>query len=113
MRTNLAVFPSEEPQAADRRDSIRWRRVYLPGRIRSGSTELPVLIRNISCSGALVTCQLVPIVGSVVTFSRGSIEVQAQVVRTDGNDIGLHFEEPIDESLLLADTGRSDFTSAH
>lgn len=113
MQTNLAIVPNDESQDAERRDSVRWRRVFLQGYIRSGHTELPVVIRNISCSGALVTCQLIPIVGSFVTFSRGSIEVLAQVVRTDGNDIGLHFQELIDESLLLANAGRPTFASAH
>lgn len=113
MQTNLAVVPDDELQGAERRDSVRWRRVFLTGVIRSGQTELPVLIRNISCSGALVSCQLVPIVGSVITFSRGSIEALAEVVRTDGNDIGLRFQEPIDESVILANLGRSEFASAH
>ena len=113
MQTNLAVVSDEESQAVERRDSVRWRRVFLTGSIKSGRTELPVVIRNISCTGALVSCQLVPIVGSVVTFSRGAIEVPAEVVRTEGNDIGLRFQEPIDEGVILANLGRPEFTSAH
>ena len=95
-----------------RRESRRSR-VMLSAVMMSGATEVPVVIRDISSTGALISAPVAPPVGSYVTLRRGVVCVLGQVVRRGGDKIALHFRERIDEASFLVVIGRSVPMSKH
>ena len=57
-----------------------------------GST--PVRIRNMSRSGALVEAAVLPVAGTQVRLSRGSISVTGEVMWVDKHKAGVRFDSP-------------------
>jgi len=108
----VRLIPANEINDDGRREHRRSR-VMLSAVMMTGAAEVPVVIRDISACGALVATPVVPPVGSYVTLRRNVVCVVAQVVRREGNRIGLHFREMIDEASLLVVIGRPITASAH
>ena len=88
-------------------------RVMLSATMMTGASEIGVVIRDISSTGALITTPVSPCVGSYVTLRRDAICVVAQVVWQEGKKVGLHFRDRIDETALLIDLRRPGTVSAH
>lgn len=108
----LKLVPANEVSGNGRREHGRSR-VMLAAVMMTGAAEVPVVIRDISATGALIQTPVAPQVGSYVTLRRNVVCVVAQVVRQDGNRIGLQFRELIDEASLLVVIGRPMKASAH
>ena len=95
----LAAANDEDANAC-RREARRLR-VLLKATVTTASAETPVVVRDISSTGALVASPIQPRVGSYVLFRREGVAVRAKVVRRDGKLLGLQFQEQIDEAQLL------------
>jgi hypothetical protein len=76
-------------------------RVLINARLITTTDEQPVKLRDISVGGALVECEHSFAVGKDVILRRGSSEVFARIVWSNGNRCGLQFEEPMTEAELL------------
>ena len=81
-------------------------RVLLSGVLKTATSEIPAILRDLSSSGALVDCRKPIAVGTDVTFVRGETEVPAKVAWAGTGRLGLQFAEPIDETELLIQISR-------
>ena len=93
------------PVAGKRR--AKRARVLLAAKLRVGSCEIDVRLRDLSQKGALVECADVPRVGTEVVFVRGSIGVPARVAWAGEGRVGLEFAYMIDESEVLVQLKRT------
>jgi hypothetical protein len=75
-------------------------------------TEVRVVIRDISATGALITTPVMPPEASYVTLRRSEVCIGAQVVWSRNGKAGLHFHERVDEASLLVVIGRPAKASA-
>ena len=106
MAAALTLVPNDTDLAASRRAAKRSR-VMLSAAMTSGATEIPVVIRDVSSTGALIVSPVAPDVGSYVNLRRDPVAVVARVAWRDGRKIGLQFRGEIDESALLIALRRS------
>jgi hypothetical protein len=104
MAVALQLVQDEDAVAEARR--CKRSRVMLSATMTTAAAELPVVIRDISASGALVTSPVAPDAGAWVTLRRDPVHVHAQVVWRDGARIGLSFRDLVDEAALLVSLGR-------
>lgn len=63
--------------------------------LNSDGGSAPALIRNLSQSGALVECPVVPPAGTRVRICRGDLEVGGVVIWQNGRRAGLKFDSSI------------------
>lgn len=98
---------------SDGRRSTKRSRVMLSAVMMTAAAEIPVVVRDISATGARISTPVSPPVGSYVTLRRGDVCVAAQVVWTEGRNVGLQFRERVDEASLLVVIGRPGTISAH
>ena len=104
MTVALKLISSE---TLDSRRNARRARVMLAAKMETDAGEIPVVIRDISSSGARIDTPVSPEVGSHVTLRREAIAVAAEVRwRKDGR-IGLLFAGSIDEAALLIPVSRT------
>ena len=108
----LKLIPANEVAGEGRRE-CRRSRVMLSASMMTGAADIPVIIRDISSSGAQIATPVAPPVGSYVTLRRNDVCVLAKVVRRDGPRVGLEFRERIDEDSILVVVGRGGFVSKH
>ena len=108
----IKLIPDFEVTGEGRRD-CRRSKVMLSAIMMTGAAEVPVIIRDISANGALISTPVAPPVGSYVTVRRGVVCVLAQVVRQTGSRLGLRFRESIDEASLLVVLGQPALMSKH
>lgn len=81
-------------------------RVLLAAKIRTNFGEEDVRLRDLSRKGALIECDTPPAPGTELVFARGDTVVPARVAWSGGRRAGLEFHDMIDESEVLAHTGR-------
>lgn len=63
--------------------------------------KLPVMLCNLSCTGAMAEGEALPPVGRDLLVQRDDFEVLATVVWRAGRQCGLHFYDPIDHDLVV------------
>lgn len=85
----------------DGRRSLRHR-VFLSVKLITTTKEVPVKLRNLSATGALLEGDKLPAVGTDLILRRGSLEVFATVRWVDGGRAGVEFDEPLAEHKLWA-----------
>lgn len=98
-----------DPTAADSEASKRREkraRVLLTAKIRTRFGEEDVRLRDLSRKGALIECESPPAPDSELVFARGDTVVPARVAWSAGRRAGLEFLQMIEESEVLAHTGR-------
>ncbi|HKT15011.1 MAG TPA: hypothetical protein VJR87_06350 [Allosphingosinicella sp.] len=79
--------------------------VLLSATVQSRLGAIPVRLREVSRTEALVEAAVVPPVGSLVRFSRGEIDVAARVICAGKASFELRFHETIDERALFIAVG--------
>jgi hypothetical protein len=87
-----------EFQASDSADNRRVApRTYLmlAATVRHGGGFLPVRIRNVSETGALIEGDNLPGVGETIQLSRGETEIDAVFAWASGVRRGVHFSRPV------------------
>jgi hypothetical protein len=75
--------------------------VQLSAVLRTGLLSMPVRVRNLSRSGALVQAPCAPPNGGTVTLSREGFAIEGTVMWVDGHLFGLRFEAPMRATELL------------
>jgi hypothetical protein len=98
-----AATTGETPldQAADSEHRVSNRvHVLFAASIEADGAENPALLRNVSCTGALVETQLALRPGAALLFKRGDARIPATVIWANGGRLGLSFETPIDDGLV-------------
>src|SRR3954465_7697335 len=83
----------DTPPATDNRVETRSN-LFVMAALYTGGGSVPVRIRNMSASGALVEAADLPAVGTQVRLSRGSISVTGEIVWADKQKAGMHFDSP-------------------
>jgi hypothetical protein len=66
----------------------------LAATVASGSSSLPVRIRNLSVTGALLEGDRLPRQGDILILKRGDLEIEAVVAWSGGNKCGVKFDRP-------------------
>jgi hypothetical protein len=89
----------ESSMAQNRRQ--RRSNVLMAAAIELSGMSLPVKLRNLSASGALVEGEHLPIEGSEIVFKRQELSVAARVAWAAGNRAGLSFAEPLSPEAVL------------
>ena len=89
-----------DSSGAEQRQAKRSR-VLLGATLATDAGEIDVRLRNLSQLGALLSCAAPPGVGSEVTFKRGETIVHSRVMWVHGEQFGIKFDIPIDESEML------------
>lgn len=89
MQSQDPLSPSLPP--CDRRDSAPRKNLLLAANIEAGARVVPVRIRNLSESGALIDGGALPEVGTDLKLRRLEIEIGATVVWRLGGRCGIRF----------------------
>lgn len=71
-------------------------------------TPLPVRIRNMSVSGALIEGTQLPAAGCVVRLSRGSLSVRGRIAWVGGGKCGVQFDVGVDVRQWLASSAHRE-----
>lgn len=100
----VPVSGSARPVAADMRGQPRSS-MFLACVLRTASGQVPVRVRNMSPSGALVEAPMATAVGSSVQLIRGSLQVRATVAWVSDQRCGLHFASEVVVSAWLKASG--------
>jgi hypothetical protein len=95
--------PASGPEEAGehRRESSRVR-LYLPAKVQTTFDQGRAAIYNVSCTGAQVTLDAPPRMGSDLLLKSGSIDVLCTIVWVKGNVCGLEFDEPLSEEEVVS-----------
>jgi hypothetical protein len=80
--------------ATDQRRADRVR-LLLSARLITTTDEFPVMLRDISLSGAMVEASRLPAAGLDLLLRRGPLDIFAHLVWVSGNRAGLEFETPL------------------
>ena len=78
------------------------RKTVFNGSLETLSAKFPVAVRNISCTGAMAEGDSVPPPGKDLILHAWGLEFFCSVIWSDGQRCGLHFDEPLNQSLVLA-----------
>lgn len=78
-----------------RRNAPR-KNLFLSSLLETGASPLPVRIRNLSVSGALIEGQQLVAEGAQVTLKRGRLSAAAEIVWFSGKRAGVRFSVPIE-----------------
>jgi hypothetical protein len=70
-------------------------RLHAQATLQSVARDVRVILRNLSCTGAMVEGDDLPQTGRTVLFMRDSIEEMASVVWSEDGRCGLEFFDPI------------------
>jgi hypothetical protein len=65
--------------------------------------KIPVLLRNLSCTGAMAEGANLPSQGRDILLQRGDLEVLAAVVWSTGHQCGLSFYDPVAHDLVVSE----------
>jgi hypothetical protein len=101
----MAGRAAAEARSADgvttgRRESQRAR-LRLTATLQATTREYPVMLRDLSCTGAKVEGDEVPPAGRTVALKRGEIDLLADVVWQRGRFCGLHFFDSLQYEQVL------------
>ena len=114
-----AEFQTSE--AADNRRVAQRTFLMLAATARCGGQSLPIRIRNVSETGALIEGADLPVAGEEILLSRGETEIDAIVAWASGSRRGVHFSRPVavdtwragkPANALPASQGRVDLIQA-
>lgn len=83
------------PVSADNRRVAARTFLMLAANARHGGAFLPIRIRNVSETGALIEGEDLPTVGETILLSRGETEIDAIVAWASGIRRGVHFSSPV------------------
>lgn len=79
-------------------------RLHVNALLETTTGELPVLLRDLSCSGARVEGEKLPALGRTALLKRGRLEALGIVVWHDGEGrCGLHFFDPLNIEEVIAE----------
>lgn len=98
---------STQSRAAEARTAPRGS-LYLAAALYCDGSPVPVKIRNMSISGALVEGAVLPQVGALVQLIRGALIVHALVAWTADGRCGLKFSGAVDVQLWRAATTNAE-----
>lgn len=96
----------EELAAGDQRVNHRTH-LFVVATLSAGKVSTPVVIRNLSASGALVEGSVLPDVGTAVEIRRASLAVEGLVAWQSKNQAGIAFKSLIDVRAWLSRKGGS------
>jgi hypothetical protein len=94
-----AGVETEEP-CIGRRAAARAR-LHAVATLQSISRDVRVIVRNLSCTGAMVEGPDLPPTGRTVLFKRDGIEEMATIVWTEDGRCGLEFFDPISHDEVV------------
>jgi hypothetical protein len=83
----------DKPPAPNNRIESRSN-IFVMAALYAGNGSTPVRIRNMSRSGALVEAAVLPISGTSVRLSRGSVSVTGEIMWVDKQKAGVRFDSP-------------------
>jgi hypothetical protein len=89
------------PAAGAGRARSPRRRVLLTGMFHSLTSSHGASIRNLSCTGASIECEGPLKVGCEGVLQAGEVDALCRVVWTRGKVIGLKFDQPLSNCLVL------------
>jgi hypothetical protein len=98
--------------AGNRRTEPRYS-VLLAGKAVSASHSTPVIIRDLSLSGAQIQGSSLPPLGGLLILKRGALEAAGRIAWREGNRAGLCFELPLAAEDLFALVDRTRQGSTH
>lgn len=96
--------PVDQEEKAEGDNRARRRvHVFLRAELIKDGDWWEVNLRNLSCTGARIDCDVTFASGERILFRRGPADRMATVVWVRPNQMGLHFDEPFteDEVALL------------
>lgn len=77
-------------------------RLLLAAKLVMTTGELPVTLRELSSTNAIVTGDRLPSVGTDAILKRGGLEALGTVIWAEGTRACLEFEDPLHEADLLS-----------
>lgn len=77
------------------------RRVLLTGMFHSLTSSAAASVRNLSCTGASIECEVPLKVGGEGVLEAGQLDALCRVVWTKGEVYGLKFDQPLPNCLVL------------
>jgi hypothetical protein len=92
--------------AGDTRANARSN-VFLSATLLASGKSLPVRVRNISSTGALIDGQTFPAEGSIVQLRRGSLTADGQIVWLSEDQCGVRFATEVDVDKWVKRPGHS------
>lgn len=95
-----------QPTSADGREDARSN-IFVIATLYSPTGQSPVRVRNLSRTGALVEGAVLPVAGTAVRLSRGSMAVAGHVVWCEANKAGLRFDAMVCVADWLPQGGRA------
>jgi hypothetical protein len=98
--------------AGNRRTEPRYS-VLLAGKAISASCSGPVIIRDLSLSGAQLEGSTLPHLGGLLILKRGALEAAGRIAWREGNRAGLRFELPLSAEDLFALVDRARRRPVH
>jgi hypothetical protein len=101
----LPVSASARPPAASEQREQPRSSMFLACILRTASGQVPVRIRNMSPSGALVEAPMAALVSTPVQLIRGSLQVRATVTWASGHRCGLRFASEVVVAAWLKAAG--------
>lgn len=102
---NAATAADEELNVGRR--AAQRARLHVHARLQTISREVRVVLRNLSCTGAMLEGDDLPPSGRTVVLKRGPIDVMGQVVWTAGGRCGLEFFEPLNHDEVIRESRHS------
>ena len=79
----------------------RRSQVFLQAMLDVAGASVPVVLRNLSCDGALVSGKELPEPGKPVLFHRQGLSVPSSVAWSHRGYAGIHFDSPLFPKELL------------
>jgi hypothetical protein len=76
-------------------------RLHAVATLQSVARDMRVLVRNLSCTGAMVEGEDLPPLGRTVLFKRGPIEEMATIVWLENGRCGLEFFDPVSHDEVV------------
>jgi len=106
-----AFAPHQAPYAPDVADASQQRtdernHMFVVAVLYADGGSVPIRIRNMSRSGALIECAAIPAEGSPVRLSRGSLCVRGSVAWQTEDRAGIRFDGPVAVSDWLPRAGK-------
>jgi hypothetical protein len=81
--------------------------VFLAASLMLGSVPLPVRVRNLSASGALLDGNSLPPAGSIIRLVRGELSTDGQIAWQDHGQAGVRFSGAINVNAWVKRTGHA------
>ena len=94
----MTTKPANLPLATDSREESRTH-IFMAAALDSDMGSMPVHVRNMSSSGALMEAVVLPKPGTKVTLKRGSLAARGRIAWSNGRRAGISF----DATIFVAD----------